>query len=435
MRKLSSCIVCLLCLTLVVFSCVPAAPPVSSKPLSGDSLYADVVKYASFENHQTASKGDLATSKWIAEELNKAGFMAEVKPWKLKQFFLSSCELKIDSLSMESFPGWYPNSTPVSGTLALYNNLDTSNLKGKIAYAGLQYGGISNTGGIKLIEKISDAGAIGLIVACKNRAESGLLTAANAEMKDKGPEYHQTPLPIPVVLIAGNEDAKLVEASQAGKNASIKITGESKEVTANNVVGVLKGGDRWVIVTTPTAGWFKCGGERGPGVALFLGLARWIAKTNSKFSYMFIGNSGHEMAYMGAHFAPDEYLPAYNINKDNVVCWFHLGAAIACRSWQQDGGNFIPLDEPNFDYYLTSVPDLLDAIKSSFSDVPGLKMGAGSYAGELKNIVEWGYTACGFFGSNYFFHTRMDTEKETGPDFLDPVGQGLIKFFTALETL
>jgi hypothetical protein len=29
----------------------------------------------------------------------------------------------------------------------------------------------------------------------------------------------------------------------------------------------------------------------------------------------------------------------------------------------------------------------------------------------------------------------MDTEKETGPDLLEPFGQGLIKFFAALESL
>ena len=434
MMKLPFYSLVLVCLIIAFTSCSPATQPVNPTPLSGANLYSDVVKYTSFENHRTASPGDLSTSKWIAGELEKAGFKAEVKPWKLNQFSLFSCDLKIDGAAVESFPAWYPNSTPLTGTLALYDDSNTGNLNGKIAYAGLKYGAISNTGGIKLAEKVRDAGAIGLIVACKNTADSGLLVAANAEMKGTGPEYYQAALPIPMVLVAGDSDARLAEAAQAGKSASITVTGESKEVTANNVVGVLKGGDKWVIVTTPIAGWFKCGGERGTGVALFLGLARWVAMNNHKYSYIFIGNSGHEMAYMGAHFAPDEYLPAYNINKDNTVCWFHFGASIACRSWQKDGGNFKPLDEPNQAYFLAAVPQLLDAVKASFSDVKGLYMGTGTYAGELINIVKWGYPACGFFGSNYFFHTSMDTENETSPAFLEPVGQGLIKFLTQLET-
>ena len=39
----------------------------------------------------------------------------------------------------------------------------------------------------------------------------------------------------------------------------------------------VRGAARHVVVTTPISGWFGCGGERGPGVALLLGLARRVA--------------------------------------------------------------------------------------------------------------------------------------------------------------
>jgi hypothetical protein len=412
-----------------------ASEPVDGNPLSGKNLYADVVKYASYENHRTASQEDKATALWMVDELNKAGFKAETKPWKLVQFYPRACELKVDGKPIESFPAWFPNTTPVAARFVLYDEKDLSNLKGNIAFAGLKYGAISNTGGIKLIEKIRDAGAIGLVVACKNMADSGLLVAANAEQKGKGPEFYQTPLPIPTVLVAGSDEGVLAGiAARGDRDASIKISGESKkDDVAYNLVGVLKRGEKWVVVTTPISGWFNSGGERGPGVALFLGLARWIAKSDSKYSYIFISNSGHEMAYMGAHFAPHEYLPANGITKDKVAHWLHLGAAIACRSWQKKEGSFEPLAAPNKAYYLAAVPELLDAVQSAFQDVQGLRIGTGVYAGELLNIVKSGYTAYGFFGSNYFFHTRMDTEKETGPELLEPVGRGFIKILPVLE--
>ena len=108
--------------------------------------------------------------------------------------------------------------------------------------------------------------------------------------KGQGPEYYQTPLPLPAVVVAGDDETQLTEAASAGKKASIKITGVSKKnVTAYNVVGTLKRGDQWVIITTPSSGWFQCSGERGPGVALFLGLARWAAKTDSKYQLHFRG--------------------------------------------------------------------------------------------------------------------------------------------------
>lgn len=33
-----------------------------------------------------------------------------------------------------------------------------------------------------------------------------------------------------------------------------------------------------LAVSTPTSGWFNCGGERGPGIAVFLSLVSWLPK-------------------------------------------------------------------------------------------------------------------------------------------------------------
>jgi hypothetical protein len=216
---------------LLGFGMVYAAAPDQSvsDPLSGTSLYETVVKYSEFEEHQTGNKGDIATSKWIADELKKAGLKTELKPWKLRQFFLKDCELKVDGNRFESFPGWYPNTNPVKGRLALFDPSNTGNLKGHIAFAGLKYGAVSNTGLLKIVEKVREAGAIGLIVACKNFGDSGMLTAANAEQKGQGPEYYQIPLPLPTVIVAGDDEAQITEAASAGKQASIKVTGISKK--------------------------------------------------------------------------------------------------------------------------------------------------------------------------------------------------------------
>jgi hypothetical protein len=51
------------------------------------------LKYSEFENHQTGNKGDIATSQWIADELKEAGLKTELKPWKLRQFFLKAREM------------------------------------------------------------------------------------------------------------------------------------------------------------------------------------------------------------------------------------------------------------------------------------------------------------------------------------------------------
>lgn len=401
----------------------------AADPLSGSSLYADVVKYASFDGHQTATKGDIETSKWIAESLQKAGFKTDVKPWKVSQFFLASCDLKIDGQRIDSFPAWYPQATSVSGKLTLYSEKDTGNLKGNIAFAGAQYGDTANKGVAQLVENAKSAGAIGLIAVCRNMGDSGLLAASNARPKGKeGTEYYHVPLPILTVLVSANDDRKLTDAARAGLTASITIQGEKKaNAIARNVMGTLKKGDKWVIITTPYSGWFKCGGERGPGMALFLGLARWTAQQNPRYSYIFVANSGHELNDMGAHLTIDKFFPEYGLTRDNVACWIHLGASIACRSWRKVGHDFEPLNQPNEISYLVATKDLYPLIQMNFKDVKGLKTGTGTYLGELAVIVDKGYNAAGFFGSNYFFHTKMDSERETGPEFLEPVAVSLKK--------
>lgn len=52
-----------------------------------------------------------------------------------------------------------------------------------------------------------------------------------------------------------------------------------------------------VLITTPISGWHRCGGERGPGVAILLALLRRLSQSKSRcFNYHFIANSGHELS-------------------------------------------------------------------------------------------------------------------------------------------
>lgn len=434
----STVVFALLMILMLVFgsACAgPGAKEIPPDPLGGDLLYADVIKYISFGEHRTAYPGDINTAEYIVKSLKQAGLDVEQKTWTLNQFFLTDCKLNVDGREFECFPAWYPNTTPVTGKLALYNHADTSNLKGHIAYADSSFGIAANISLNDIAETVRDAGATGLVIVCRNQSNSGLLTAVNAKRKGQSMEYHQAPLPIPSVIVADNDNAKLSAAASAGLTASISINGQHKtDVKAHNVLATLKRSDKWIIVTTPLSGWFTCGGERGPGVALFLGLARWAAQQHSKHSFAFIANSGHELDNMGAHFTLDEYLSSYDISQGNVTAWLHLGAGIACRKWEKDGSDFRPLEISNPSAFLQATEALLPPIKPAFQDIQGLKIGTGSYGGELGEIVDAGYNAFGFFGNNFFFHTRMDTEKETSPQLLEPIARASAIVLTELDS-
>jgi hypothetical protein len=74
-------------------------------------------------------------------------------------------------------------------------------------------------------------------------------------------------------------------------------------------------------------GWFRCGAERGPGVALLLRLASDLA--TSKRPVWLVATGGHELGHLGMKQA----LAAGRLpSPEDTAVWVHLGAGIATRA-------------------------------------------------------------------------------------------------------
>lgn len=416
----------------------------AADPLAGDALYQDVITYTALagtrppitlaiapngyleDTHQTGGTADLATANWLAGELERAGLAAEKQPWTFRRWDVERAEflLTVDGRNIDTFPFWFPKNTgvtPVRAPLAVFDALDkTAGLAGKIAFVPSSAAGraLHSTGINAWAEAASKAGALGLIAV--GLSESGDLAAINGVAP-----YTQTPLPVPSLIIATRDESNLRAAADAAKSASILINGDDiEDATAFNVIGKLSRGPKWIVVTTPFSGWFTCAGERGPGVALWLALARWAAESKSPHSFLFIANSGHELDFLGARHALDHYaLPVAD-----VACWIHLGASIATRAWEIRDGVSIALDAPQTTGNLVTVPALETRVRAAFADVPFLApRSSGPVAGELQHFIEAGYPAMGFFGGHHYFHTRRDLPKTTAPEFLGPVARSLVK--------
>lgn len=406
-------------------------------PMNGSVLYADVVRYFDFGIHRTAYPGDLHTAEWVRDELAIAGLDAELLAWEVNQFFLEEVRLEVEKETYDAFPAWYPKMTgptPLTGELALFNPRGSSGyLQGKVAYiplwrvrlADLTEGGIS-----EYAVKVASDGAIALCVPIASLGpDSGLVKAGNVR------ENRQKPQPIPAVFAAPKDDAALQKAARAGAEVHLTIDGEDRRgedaVLAYNVVARIERGPRWIVVTTPISGWFGCGGERGPGVALFLGLARWISQQASDLSYLFIANSGHELGYLGAEISLEEVdvpLP------EDVVAWLHLGAAIATRAWHKTDEGYAPSAEYNPFAFLQGSRELLPVLRQAFEDIPHLMPGSLLFLGELEVIRNARYTVFGFFGEHYFFHQPEDTAEETTPQLLEPIGRSLVEVLRVLQS-
>lgn len=394
-------------------------------PLSGEALFEDVARYASIPIHQTATPGDRLTSRWLALELREAGYDTLEVEWPLRQYTPAQHGLEIDGESLTTFPIWLPPDGEHDITAPLIDGSDgiDGDVAGKIVVMNSTV--ITrerwSTGVNDFVNQAAQHGARAIVFVLNT--PSAEIAAINARKP-----HHQRPLPIPALLVRATHEATLLDAVERGESARLYLNGSIEPTAAVNVVASIDRGKPWLVVTTPTSGWFSCAGERGPGVALFLGLARWLAREDFPYSLRFIGNSGHELDNIGAHYSLDDYGPP----PEDVACWIHLGASIATRAWDAETDQ--PLPEYNDALNIVSTPELLPIITEAFQNVSAYNPRAeGPVLGELRHFMNSGYRAWGFFGGHHYFHTPLDTEVCTAPELLEPVGQSLKNVIRALS--
>src|SRR5262245_39994762 len=77
--------------------------------LTGESLYRDVARYASFGLHRFGAPGDQTTADWMASELRLAGFDVAFQPVVLgRQYVVDRATAAVDGTSVEVTPFWWP---------------------------------------------------------------------------------------------------------------------------------------------------------------------------------------------------------------------------------------------------------------------------------------------------------------------------------------
>lgn len=401
-----------------------SAPAISKEaaPLSGEALYGDVIRYAALGEHRTGGEGDLATAEWLCRELAAAGVDSSSQMFRFTRFSARKSTIKVGGNAFSGLPFWFPHVTPVQGAHGVLVRMGAdAPLKGAIALADAATAGVWHQVDVPtLARRAAAAGAAGLVVAFDH--PSGEHYQPNAV---EGLE--QTPLPIPTLVVSGGEGERLRES--VGSDAVLTITGERiPDSPAFNVFGrIVRGGGKWIVVSTPLSGWFQAAGERGPGIALWLGLARWAAATPGDQNFLFVATSGHELHYLGAKAA----IGAHRVPPpQEVAFWLHLGASIGTRAWATRDGQVVPLDhEPPGKFFFVH-PGAMSAARAAFALLPELGLQSvsslpDSAGGELAVFRNAGYPVAGIVGAHRFFHTLRDLPDVTAPDLLAPYGVAL----------
>jgi hypothetical protein len=394
-----------------------AAAVVGRDPLRGDALYADVAAYSALGEHRTATPADVQTSQWLRTELEAAGCSARLLPFRCEQFFPRKTELVVAGQVLPAFPLWRPRPTgpaPLRGVLG-----------GNIALVKLpeaRAGAIAPGDAVHhAIEQAVATGAAGIVAIVPS--PSGEIFTLN--VPTDGVRW-----PVPVLLAAQNDQPRLERWAAGRTPASLLLDGAYEKAEAHEVIGRLDRGRRYTMITTPSSGWFHCAGERGPGIALWLALARWAATRKSPFTYQFVASSGHELDGMGLRQFMDREPP----NLKDMACWLHLGAGIATYAYKRTAGGLEKLPGPSPLRKLYSVEKFRPLIKDAFAALPDLTPSSDRPLGEMIQMAEKGYPYFGFAGGSVFHHAPGDLPARiTGPELLEPVARALAAALVNIE--
>jgi hypothetical protein len=393
-------------------------------------MYEDVIAYYNLGDHRTASEVDLRTSQWLLEQLRGAGLKATLYSFPLRQFSVRQTRLLIGEQAIRAFPLWFPRSTgatPITAGLALFGtNAEPGSLRGKVALVTFPAGSgtAMHQGSIhsRIILAAANAGASAVVAITESATNEivALNSPAGAE-----------PWPIPVVLAGQRDKPALTAAAGLHAKASLLLDGEDDSAAiAKNVVAKVDRGKDLIVVSTPQSGWFRCAGERGPGIAMFLGLARWASRRSTGASFLFVSTSGHELGGLGMQAFLKELAPP----PERVLCWIHLGAGIATYSWEETVTGLKRIREPDSNRFLMTSPDLVPLLTDTFAGIAGLTPTVNRAVGEFELMLKAGYRIFGIAAGHRFHHTPADSPEMTGPEILGTVGSALLRTVEAIET-
>ncbi|WP_314510835.1 hypothetical protein [Xanthocytophaga agilis] len=390
----------------------------STDPFQGEKLYADVKKYVSFGVHRTAAQGDIETSTWIQKKLEVNGFQTSFTYFPVKQFFLEKVTVDIKGHSVEAFPLWYVKDPAVkvkSEVVDLSGNAKTD-IRHKVALVRLPPGGQITKSIIQFLDSVVNAGAQAIIAISTNKV--GEIVAYNTTRDLQ-------PWKVPVVIIAPKDSVHILKAVAQKTPVTLSIKGTIKAVQARSIIGKIGSGKKYVIISTPISGWFTCGGERGPGVAIFNALAEWISKQNLPYTFLFTANSGHELDNTGAHVFIGQHAP----KPEDVYLWLHLGAGIATREWKSSASGGTKLNTVDSLRNIMYSENMEASILAGFEGQPGKRWKVKDQAlGELSVVSAHGYKR--FFGIAYghtFHHMPSDDETTTSPQLLEEIAHSIQK--------
>ena len=389
---------------------------------SGAKLMADVEAYVGFGTHRTGSVGDLATSAWFADYWRGLGYEIEQMDVETPNADTTVARLTAGGATFDGFaqpPLAFTPAEGVTGKLVRWSEASPADVKGAIAYVHIPRapGGLALGADYRAaFQAAAKAGAIGVLAAMSG--PSGEVVAINTPVA--------MTLDIPVLQLGDKLKPQLDGIVDVGQDVTLTITGPGGTRVGKNTVARYGAEGPWIIVSTPQSGWFTCGGERGPGIAMSRALAAWAIKSELPVRWLFVATSGHEWIDHGAHLFHELSAPG----PDETALWWHLGAAFGARAYEETPDGLVAKDTPNLTRALMATPDLVPLIETAFAgqkviETP-MPADLAKALGEYRLVLEEGYpSGAGFWGGNAHFHTPIDGADATTGAIMEPIARAV----------
>jgi hypothetical protein len=227
---------------------------------------------------------------------------------------------------------------------------------------------------------------------------------------------------VPLATLGPRDAAPALAAAETGATGKLVIDGDVGAVTSHTLFGRITGRGPTIVVSTPRTGWTRCVAERGPGLAIWMALARWAPKALPGNDLVFLSTCAHEYDNAGGRTFIRELAP----RPEQTRLWVHLGAGFASRSIDDTTGKVATPHRVDRARNLVGTADTLDILSKAFAGQPGLEtpiLGDNTTGGELGEIFGHGYTrVIGALSANPWHHTDADRLDKTDPLYVRSAG-------------
>ena len=400
--------------------CVAALPALAAAPgmVAGTGMADDVATYLGFGEHRAGMPSEVRTAGWMQERLAQMGYQTEVQKFPIRTILNPGGHLVAAGTKTDLFPQWLPPTASLGRTMdAPLQLLGAPAGPASVRLVPKPVAATGNWGPVQeaLVQEAVGKGAVGLVMAADVKA--GDVYAYN--------QHTVQTLPIPVALLAQRALLALVLAVERGNaNAQMALTGELTDTQSLNVVARKAGRGRMLVISTPMTGWFHCGAERGPGVAMVLRIAAKLAQSERPVLVLCTGS--HEIGHFGmAHALTSAAAP----DPAEVAFWFHFGASLGATQLDAQYG----VTSPQF---VVGTPASEAWVRPAMSpSMRGYANGNAKTPGEAGQIIGAGHQRfAGMIGTFPGFHTPADRGEAIDYGQLEKIAQASEALIARMDT-